>query len=439
MAHVLGEHYTPPAIGRRARAGDGGAGSRRRPATPGARSGLAGAVLLVATTLLPGCITLPRNGLPEALVAEAVIPGMPDGLRAPGLKLDPHFMADLEQSFADESEDDFAVDADGTVHYPHLALSGGGANGAFGAGLLSGWSNTGKRPTFKIVTGVSTGALMAPFVFLGPEHDVTLQMFYTTTSSSGIFRRLPILRQLVSGESLADAAPLGSMIEQVVDRALLEQVAQAHRQGRRLYVGTADIDAQRFMVWNMGLLAASGRPGALELFRKIMLASASIPIAFQPVLFEVEARGERYDELHVDGAVGTNVFYSGGVFDFADARVRAGKTAAREDIYIIHNGQLAPTHATTSRTLGSIALRSLAAAGKASAIGDLFRIYAVARRNEAGFYWVTIPAGISLEGEEVFDPALMRKLFDLGFDMSQKDSYWNSSPPGFARPGEGPR
>ena len=253
----------------------------------------------------------------------------------------------------------------------------------------------------------------------------------TTTDSQRIFRRLPLLRQLASGESLADSAPLQAMIAKVVDQPLLDEVARAHGQGRRLYMGTADIDSQRFMVWNMGLIAASGHPEALALFRKVMLASSSIPIAFPPVLFEVEAtNGRRYDEMHVDGAVGANVFISGGVFDFSLARARAGRELGQEQIFIIHNGQLAPVHQVTNRRLGSIALRSLEAAAKASVIGDLFRIYAATVRNGSGYHWVTIPRGVSLASDTPFDPVLMGTLFELGYALSKQGDFWTTSPPG---------
>jgi hypothetical protein len=390
---------------------------------------LAHCLLAFGLLALAGCSTLPRQALPADQVDYATLPGMPV-VRAPGGRIHPVMADDLMASFGQESVTEFPYGPDGQIHYAHLVLSGGGPNGAFGAGILNGWTESGKRPVFKIVTGISTGALMAPFAFLGPEYDDELRKFYTTTTSSSIFRRLSILPQLFNGESLADSTPMQGMIAQAIDEEMLAAVARAHRSGRRLYIGTADIDSQRFMVWNMGLIATSGRPGALELFRKVMLASSSIPIAFQPVLFEVEANGARYDEMHVDGAVGASLFYSGGVFDFDSARKAAERKPAREEIFVIHNGQLASVHAATSRTLGSIALRSFEAAGKAGAVGDLFRIYAVSLRSQAGFNWVTMPGDVSLKGETVFDPVLMGKLYDLGLERGRTGDFWNNAPPG---------
>jgi hypothetical protein len=389
------------------------------------------AALICLALSLSACSTLPRNALPDELAGQAAIPGMPV-VRAYGGELSPYMMADLGASFGQESPDDFPIGADGKIHYAHLALSGGGQNGAFGAGLLNGWSKNGTRPVFKIVTGVSTGALMAPFVFLGPAHDDKLREFYTTTSSRNVFARLSILPQLLSGESLLDSGPLQTLIAQLVDDAFLAEIASAHKRGRRLYIGTVDLDSQRLAVWNMGLIASSGRPQALELFRKVMLASSSIPVAFPPVLFKVEAAGRTYDEMHVDGAVGATVFYSAGVFNFEAARTSSPRGPGKEDIYIIHNGQLGPVHDETRRTLASIAFRSIEAAAKAAVLGDLFRIFADAQRSQSGFHWVTIPTEVSLESNEMFDPVTMRRLFEFGLEKGQRSDFWFTEPPGFS-------
>jgi predicted acylesterase/phospholipase RssA len=245
---------------------------------------------------------------------------------------------DFAQSFEQESPEDFPRVTDGVVRYAHLALSGGGANGAFGAGFLNGWSTTWSRPVFKIVTGVSTGAVMAPFAFLGPQYDAALHEFYTTTTTRDLFNigsMLSILISLLRGDSLADAGPLAALIARHVDLEFLRRIADAHNRGRRLYIGTVDLDSQQFVVWNMGLIAASGRPEALDLFRKVMFASASIPIVFPPVFFEVDAGGRLYDEMHV------------GVFRPSLIRERAGLGAGREDIFVIHNGQLSKAPSPT--------------------------------------------------------------------------------------------
>lgn len=388
-------------------------------------------LIVIAAIALSGCAILPRNAVPVALMPKAAIPGMPE-VRAPAGRPSAAMINDLALSFKQESPADFPVGIDGKIHYAHLALSGGGPNGAYGAGFLNGWTKKGQRPKFKIVTGVSTGALMAPFALLGSEYDDALRQFYTKTSSSNIFRTLSIVPQLLSGESLADTSPLRALIAETVDEKFLAEIAKAHRRGQRLYVGTVDLDAQSFVVWNMGLIATSGRPDAVNLFRQVMLASSSIPVAFPPVFFEVEADGRRYDEMHVDGSVGTRVFYSGGVFSFEAVRAAAGRAPGKEDVFIIHNGQLRPVPEVTPRSLRAIAVRSFESTGKSAVIGDLFRIYAVTSREQSGFNWITIPEDFNLVGNEVFDPVIMGDLYELGYRNASAGPVWSTAPPGLS-------
>jgi Patatin-like phospholipase len=389
-------------------------------------------VFIGLIAMLAGCGTLTRNPVPPDLTPVASIPGMPE-VRAWAGRVSPAMERDFAQSFEQEPPADFPRADDGVVRYPHLALSGGGANGAFGAGFLNGWSATGSRPVFKIVTGVSTGALMAPFAFLGPPYDAALHEFYTTTTTRDLFdigSILSILISLLRGDSLANAGPLAALIARHVDAEFLRKIADAHNRGRRLYIGTVDLDSQQFVVWNMGLIAASDRPEALELFRKVMFASASIPIAFPPVFFEVEADGRLYDEMHVDGAVAATVFLHGGVFRPSLIRERAGLGAGREDIFVIHNGQLITDPSPTPRSLRGITARVIEASGRAGVVGALFVIYAFAQREQASFQWVTIPQAVEIPGTEVFDPVKMTALYEVGYRTALAGPVWSVDPPG---------
>lgn len=187
-----------------------------------------------------------------------------------------------------------------------LALSGGGEHGAFGAGLLCGWSESGRRPTFDVVTGVSTGALMAPFAFLGSAYDQRLKALYTEVSFHSILSGSPLTG--LFGEAFTISRPLQRVIARQVDQSMLADVAAAHRQGRRLFVVTTNLDAQRAVLWNMGAIAASGQQSSLDLFRKVILASACVPGLFDPVLIESEANGRRFKEMHVDGGTAFALF-----------------------------------------------------------------------------------------------------------------------------------
>lgn len=382
---------------------------------------------------IAGCGSLMRNPVPPERASAATIPGLPY-VRSFAGQAHAHAQADLVESYRQESRSDFPLQADGTVRYSHLLVSGGGANGAFGAGLLSGWSQTGRRPVFKVVTGISTGALIAPFAFIGRDQDETLKLVYTTTRSSDIFAagsRVGMLMQVLFGESLADTGPLARMIASSVDEPFVARVAQAHRAGRRLYIGSVDLDTRRFVVWNMGLIALADYADKVALFRKVMLASASIPVVFPPVFFDVEADGRQYDEMHVDGAVIANVFFTGGVVSPRRARQTAGSPPARDDIYVIHNGQLVPAHTTpVTRSVGAISARVLDTASRSAVIGDLFRVYTITVREQGRFNWVTIPNDLRLAGEELFDPVAMTALYDVGLRLGEDGSGWRTRLPG---------
>ncbi len=397
------------------------------------RRPMAGACVALMLTVTTACGTLIRNPVPPELTNAAIVPGMPD-VRAWAAHASPAMQNDMVLSFKQESRVDFPVGTDGRVLYSHLLLSGGGANGAFGSGLLNGWTKTGFRPVFKIVTGVSTGALMAPYAFLGPKYDDALRELYTTTRSQNIFvsgSLFGMISQLFFGEALADTGPLATMIARHVDKDFVSEVAAAHSQGRRLYIGTADLDAQRFVVWNMGLIAQAAYPDKVRLFRKVMLASASIPVVFPPVFFDVEAGGRLFDEMHVDGGVAAMVFFNAGLFSPSVARKAAGTVPGHDRIFVIHNGQLAPPAPTpTPRTVRGISSRVLEAAGRSAVIGDLFRIYTIAQREGAEYRWVTIPDNVNLRGDEFFDPVLMTSLYELGFKRGLAGGDWNTRLPG---------
>ncbi len=384
--------------------------------------------LLLGISFLAACSQLPRNPVPVALMPAAEIPGMPN-IRAGAGHISAVFEADLLQSYKDESKAMFRQ-ADGTRVYPHLALSGGGPNGAFGAGFLNGWTEIGKRPVFKVVSGVSTGALIAPFAFLGSDHDKALHDFYTTTTTRDIFHINNLLFRLFFRESLADTSPLSQLIDGHITPQLLSEIAKAHKGGRRLYMGTVDLDSQRFIVWNMGLIASKGTPEALMLFRKVMLASSSVPVAFSPVFFDVVANGKHYDEMHVDGGVAARVFYNGGVYSSKVVRARAGLADSKEDIYIIHNGQLGPQPEPTPRLVRNIALRTLDSTSKAALVGDLYRIYAFSLAEQSGFHWITIPPDVDINGAEIFDPVKMERLYQAGYAEGLRGPEWSLRPPG---------
>lgn len=386
------------------------------------------AVAITVLLLLTGCTSLERNPVPIDAMSRAVVPGMPD-VRDWGDEPSPHFQEDLIESVRDEWE------ATGSVGrgMKALLLSGGGSNGAFGAGFLSGWTEAGTRPTFKIVTGVSTGALAAPFAFLGSDYDEALEQLFTTVTSKDIYKiRSPF--KVLRKDSLARTDPLAAKIGQVVDVAMMQKIAGEHRRGRRLFVGTTNLDAQRLVVWNMGAIAISGRPGSLELFRRVLLASASIPVAFPPVYIDVEVDGAGYDEMHVDGGVIAEFFLWGAMVDITSAMLELGVDTTKRgsaSIYIIRNSQIDPAPEQVDRNLVDIASRSMITLLKAVAMGDLIRIWALAQRDGVDFNYIGIPPEHAETPAGAFDPSEMRRLFDLGRRLALEPEPWHKEPPSF--------
>jgi hypothetical protein len=374
-----------------------------------------------------GCASLTRNPVPVDQMASAQVPGMP-GVRGWGGETSHWLQEDLVQSARDEREDVVPRNPDGSRYYHVLTLSGGGAQGAFGAGFLYGWTEAGTRPKFKIVTGISTGSLIAPFAFLGSEYDGQLKEAFTTITSKNVFEMsLP----LFGGEALTSTAPLANLIERYIDEEYLTRAAQAHAAGRRLYMGTTNMDAERLVVWNMGAIAASGHSDALELFRNVMRASASLPILFPPVYFDVEVDGRRYDEMHVDGGIMTQVFFTGLSLDLVAAARDVEAPVRGGSVYVIRNDKLSPVPEPIDRKLIAITGRTIAGMIKTMAVADLTRIYLVTEQVGGEFNYVGIPDDFVWDGREAFDREEMRRLFEVGRELAKSGNPWQTVPPLF--------
>src|SRR6185436_5390634 len=268
--------------------------------------------------------------------------------------------------------------------------SGGADNGAFGAGLINGWTTTGTRPPFNIVTGVSTGALIAPFAFLGPEHDATLREVYTTMSADRVFLRRRLTAALFS-DAMADASPLAETIARYADQAMFDAIAVEYRKGRLLLIGTTDLDAEQPVIWNIGAIAASGHPGALDLIRKILRASSAVPGIFQPVMIDVEVNGMHYQELHVDGGAIAQMF-------LYPPNVSLNEFAAREcEAFLIRNAREGSAWANVERRTLSIGGRAISTMLRASGANDLARIYFVTQRDQVDYNLAYIDTDFRLQ------------------------------------------
>jgi predicted acylesterase/phospholipase RssA len=306
-----------------------------------------------------------------------------------------------------------------------LAVSGGGDNGAFGAGLINGWTTTGTRPEFRIVTGVSTGALIAPFAYLGPDYDATLRKVYTTIGPERIFLRRRLLAALFS-DAMADTAPLAETIARYTDQAMFDAIAREYQKGRLLLIGTTDLDAQRPVIWNVGAIAASRHPKSLDLFRKILLASASIPGAFEPVLLDVEIDGARFQEMHVDGGAIAQLFlYPQSIDPDLLAVERRSQTA-----FVIRNARLDPEHAEIERRTLTIAGRAISTMLAASGYNDVLRVYFLTKRDGVDYNLAYIGSDFKVPRDHMFDQAYMRALYDYGYQQAAGGRAWHKTPPG---------
>ena len=377
--------------------------------------------------ILTGCASVPeRHPLPPEYTLKAEIPGVPEA----------RFWGDEWPTFASERFEEFTVadfqrEYSGIYNKPHnyLAISGGGANGAFGAGLLIGWTATGERPEFTMVTGVSTGALTAPFAFLGPDYDDELQEVYTNTTTKDIAsKRNPIAAAF--SDSVTDTAPLRALIAKYIDAEAIGAIAREHKRGRRLFIGTVNLDAGRSVIWNIGAIAASDYPQKMTLIHELLRASAAIPVAFPPVIIPVEAEGKQYDELHVDGGTGSQVFVYPAAIDWRAVAEKL-EVQGRPQVYVIRNSFLEPDYQGIKRNVVPIASRTIDSLIRTQGIGDLYQIYALCRRDGNDFNLAYIPSDFTDEPTEAFDPVYMKKLLDRGYRMALEGYPWEKAPPGF--------
>ncbi|MGA2498636.1 MAG: patatin-like phospholipase family protein [Tepidisphaeraceae bacterium] len=378
--------------------------------------------------ILAGCASrIVRHPVPLDLASEVHPIGMSAAIRAWGDGSSSDFQSEVTESlrqvraaYGDQQARDI------------LVLSGGGANGAFGAGLLCGWTASGKRPTFRVVTGVSAGAIIATFAYLGSSYDAQLKELATKVSMQDVFVPKALAAALGS-DSLSSTAPLVRLVERFYDQRVLDAVAAEHSKGRRLYVGTTNLDAQRSVVWDMGAIASHHSPQALSLFRQVILASSAIPIYFPPIYIDVEARGRKYDEMHVDGSIIQQfVLYGYAVSPQSPGGATRPSAGPVPKVYAIRNGKIAPEPQAVTPGLFPIDNRAITTLTKSQAIGDIYQAYAMTRVQGLDFNLAFIPDDFNMQGLqaiEEFDTRSMIALFNCGYSLGRSDYPWRKTPP----------
>ena len=372
--------------------------------------------------LVSGCASVVRNPVPESVHDRVTVLGRDDfrhwgdcahctvfqGIRS---------VEEIERRYG------------GIMNQEHnyLVISGGGANGAYGAGALKAWSELESRPEFTIVTGVSTGALTAPFAFLGSDYDATLQDVYTTLDTTQLIDTRSAF-SLFGADSVVDTTPLSRLIGKVVDEDMIERIAAEHRRGRILAVGTTNMDAGRPVVWNLTRIAALGHPDSAKLIRQVMLASASIPGAFPPVYIEVETPdGLKYDEMHGDGGVSSQMFFYPAGLNWEYVK-RTLRIEGEPTLYVIRNAYIHAQYETIAPRLVPIVSRTISSLIRTQGIGDFFRIASLAERDGLDMKITWIPDGaqeaIGIAATEAFDPEYMRALFQFGYRRTLQGDTW---------------
>lgn len=310
-----------------------------------------------------------------------------------------------------------------------LAISGGGDDGAFGAGLLVGWTARGDRPDFTVVTGISTGALSAPFAFLGSDYDHALRSVYTETKAEDIFVQVSLLTAF-EGDAATDTTPLKRLIARYVDDAMVQRIAEEHDKGRLLLIGTTNLDQARSVIWNIGAIAKSKDPRARELIIEVLRASASIPGAFPPVMLDVTVDGKLYEEMHVDGGATTQMFLYPPSIKLKDVERTLPKH--KDVAYLIRNGRLFRQEETVKRRTLSVASQAISTMIASNAVNDLYRIYLTLHRDNVEFNLAYLDDGFDVPYEGPFDKEYMNKLFAYGFQKGADGYRWQKKPPGYA-------
>ena len=316
-----------------------------------------------------------------------------------------------------------------------LAISGGGDDGAFGGGLLIGWSERGDRPEFDTVTGISTGALTAPFAFLGSGYDPAIRQVYTNTDADDVFQERNLLA-IVASDAMADTTPLRNMIARFVDEKLIVRIAEEYQKGRLLLIMTTNLDQARAVIWNIGAIAESGHPRTRHLIVDILLASASLPGVFPPVMIDITVDGKRYQEMHVDGGAIAQAFLYPPSLSFKKVKelLKAGGLKYKKHkrvAYIIRNGRLYRPEADVERSTLAILTQTTTTMTAASGVNDTYRIYLTTKRDGVGFNLAYIDDDFTPPYKGPFDKGYMRTLFDYGFQKGLAGYPWQNTPPGY--------
>ena len=381
---------------------------------------------LALVVSLMGCNSIPKRyreaPVPEELVNKVTIPGIPDA-RSWGDQTPPYI-----QEILDSSKEEIEKKYAGIINQKHteLAISGGGANGAYGSGILVGWTARGDRPKFTVVSGISTGSIIAPFAFMGSEYDSVLIDLYTQKSTKEVLTERKILNAL-RRDAFTGTGPLRKLLLGYLGDKEIKLIATEYRKGRRLLLGTVNLDMMRPVVWDIGAIAASENPRARELIVDIILASSAVPVAMPPVFFDVEANGKTYQEIHVDGGLFSQIMTYPISIHWDEIEKKLNPKGSVE-LYIIRNAKITPEWKVVQPKIIDLAGRSVASVLRAQGLGDIKQLYLSAKSYGIKTYLSFIPQDFKEKPLEPFDKKYMKDLFDVGYNSVIKGDSWMTEP-----------
>ncbi len=364
---------------------------------------------MVIAMTLTACTTV-RSPYGETPIDQARIPGF----QTVRLPLDDDLATFVKSGFASPKRAPIL-----------LSISGGGAGGAFSVGALEGWTSTGRRPSFDVVTGVSTGAFIAPFAFLGPRYDSLLRQLYTSGEAEGL-AKAKFLPFALFGQSLLEQEPLRAVVERYITLKLLGEIAEEDKKGRRLFILTTNLDTQQAVLWNMGAIAAKQTPQSLSLFRDVMLASASIPGVFPAVKIKSVIDGRSIEELHSDGASSAQ-FLTLPEAAFISPR-SPPPSARRSRIYVLVNNTLMPEFALTKDETLPVAARAYSIMVKSQTKNGLYATYEFARLHGIEFRVASIDRSVPYKFRDPFNTDYMRTVYRIGYQNAVSGQLWKDVP-----------
>lgn len=388
------------------------------------------APIAVLAVMLSSCSSIPRPTPPKE-GAPLAHPWGSVPLFAEAGKIEQDFIDAFIQSLQDKLTAQQQAGEASDIAYRALTLSGGGSRGAYGAGVLSGWTVRGDRPQFDVVTGISTGALMATHAFLGSEFDKDLEI-YGRISDDDVFKKRSILTML-SGSSILDTSPLRKTLRSMINETTLDLVAAEYKKGRRLFIGTTNLDANVFVIWDMGAIAASGRHDRLKRYIDVVMASSAFPIAFPPVYLEVDGKSGPFTEMHADGGIRETVFF----FDFAlIGDVRRAMNAAglaesdlKKELYLLNNGPIeianGRSYTPVEGKVVPIVDATVSSLMTKVTQGSIYRMWVLAMAHGADFHLSFVPSDFEFTSSSLtFDPEEQAELFKVGYKQGLDGTAW---------------